>query len=131
MAMNMVCWWNKICQTQLRSFRRDCISYGGAWYFLAFGPEVIRNNFIALYSYLRMILWKFCFAKIPLIFFVTTLTFRLLDYAILLHATVLCMTLKDLLSICFWWHSFLVRKAYLWMYLVIIITKNISMVYYF
>ena len=130
--MNMVCWWNKICQTQLRSFRGHCISYRGGLVLFGFWPISYKKQFYCLVFIFKNDFMKIlCFAKIPLIFLVTTLTFRLLDYAILLHATVLCMTLKDLLSICFRWHSFLVRKAYLWMYLVIIITKNISMVYYF
>ena len=52
-------------------------------------------------------------SSVILVFFATVQKLKLPDYVILLHASVLGVILKGLVSICFQWSSFLVSKAYL------------------
>ena len=80
--------------------------------------EIYINNylFVSLYLYFIKIWWKsYIFHKFQIFFrdpcfYATIHKFRLPDYVILLHATILCMILKDLVSVCSQQSSFL-RKA--------------------
>ena len=56
---------------------------------------------------------KFLYFFFDPCFHPTVQKFRLLDHATMLHATILGMTLKGLVSVCSQQSSFLVGKAYL------------------